>query len=158
MSRDQDALQFDLSKVFPVQESKPKPLPMQGGGEHTARILLANTDPVFALALFPSLVQAGFEAVVTETGIDAISELRKADHPPVAILDWNLPGMDGREICQRMRDADKNVYVILVSDRPSNEDVVSGLDMGADLFVSKSTAPEVFLAYIKVGVRVTARQ
>ena len=154
-----DALQFtDLSKVFPTLETKPKPIPMENTGGHKARILLGDSDPVFALAIFPSLVREGYEVVVTESGPDAISELRKADHPPVAILDSTLAGMDGLQICERMRDAEKNLYIILISRTPATEDVVRGLEAGADLFVSKSIPPEELLAYVKVGLRVVHRK
>lgn len=154
-----DSLQFaDLSKVFPAPEAKMKPIPMQSSGTVTARILLANNDPVFALALFPSLVQAGYEVVVTESGNDAIAELRNAVHPPVAIIDRNLPGMDAMEICQRMRDADKNIYLILIEDNATTPSVVAGLEGGADLYLSKSVPPEELLSYVKVGLRATNRQ
>jgi DNA-binding response OmpR family regulator len=153
-----DALQFtDLSKVFPTVETKPKPIPMASSGEHKARILLGDSDPVFALAIFPPLVQDGYEVVVTESGQDAITELRKADHPPVAILDSTLAGMDGLQICERMRDAEKNVYIILINRTPTTADVVRGLEAGADLFVSKSIPPEELLAYVKVGLRTLDR-
>jgi DNA-binding response OmpR family regulator len=154
-----DALQFsDLSKVFPAPETKAKPIPMSIPGGAMARILLGDTDPVFALTLFPSMIQAGYEVVVAELGADAIAELRKADHPPVALLDWGLPGMASGEICRRMRDAGKNVYLILIGDRPCTADIVAGLEAGADLFVPKSVPMEELLAYIKVGLKATSRQ
>lgn len=159
MSEPDKPLKFtDLAKVFPVAENRPKPIQMVVSTGDKPRLLLADDDPVFTLTLFHSLAQKGYEIIVAENGIDAIAELRKADHPPVAILDWKMPGMDGVQICERMRDADKIVYLIMVSADPSPDDIVAGLEMGADLFLPKSVAPALLLAYVKVGMRIVARQ
>ena len=154
-----DALPFaDLDKVFPDQEGKPKPLQMPGSGGIKLRVLIGDDDPVHTLTLFHCLAQAGYEVVVAETGTDAIAELRKADHPPVAILDGKLPGMNGREICARMRDVGKNIYLILTGENPTTQEIVAGLESGADLYLPKSIPPEEMLAHVKVGVRIVSRQ
>jgi len=129
-----EALKFpDVSKIFPQSEqSKVKPLQMSISGDRP-RVLLAEDDPVHSLTLFHFLSQAGYEVVVAVTGADAISELRKADHPPVAILRAQLPGMNGVEICQRMNEAGKNVFLILYSEQPTTEQIVAALEAGADL-------------------------
>jgi DNA-binding response OmpR family regulator len=152
-------LQFsDLAKVFPTPEGKPKPMQMASSGGHKQRILIGDDDPVYTLTLFQCLVEAGYEVVVTEVGTDAIAELRKADHPVVAILDWKMPGMDGLEICERMRDADKNIYLIVSSEEPATSEIVAGLERGADLYLAKSVPLEEVLAYVKVGLRTVDRQ
>ena len=154
-----DALQFsDLSKVFPALEGKLKLMQMPSSGGLKPRILIGNDDPVDTLALFQCLAEAGYEVVVAEQGSEAIAELRKADHPPVAILDAQLPGMAGTEICERMRDAGKSVYLILSSEQPSTPEIVAGLESGADLYLAKSTAPEELLAHVRAGLRTIARQ
>jgi DNA-binding response OmpR family regulator len=154
-----EALPFpDVSKIFPQSElKKVKPLQMATSGDRP-RVLLAEDDPVQSLTLFHFLSQAGFDVVVAVTGPDAISELRKADHPSVAILRAELPGMNGIEICERMRDAAKNIYLILYSEQTTTAKVVAALEAGADLHVSKSTPAEELLAHVKVGVRIIARQ
>jgi DNA-binding response OmpR family regulator len=152
-----DALPFsDLSKVFP-SATKPKPIQMQGSGGLKPRVLIADNDPVYTLTVFHFLVQAGYEVLVTEQGADAIAELRKADHPRVAILNSRLSGMEGIEICERMRDAEKNVYLMLTGDNPTTHEIVIAMERGADLLLSKSLPPEELLAHIKVGLRTTAR-
>ena len=122
-----------------------------------SRILIADEDPVARLTLFHFLAQAGYDVVVAETGDEAISELRKSDHPPVAILHPKLPGMSGTEICKRIREAGRFVHVILSSDSPSSSEIVAGLDIGADQYVTKATPPEELLAHVKVGLRIIAR-
>jgi DNA-binding response OmpR family regulator len=101
---------------------------------------------------------AGYEPVVAVTGTDAITELRRADHPPVAILDCDIPGMLATEICERMRDAGKDVYLILIREKPTSHEIVSGLESGADLYLSHSIPPEELIAHVKVGVRIISRQ
>ena len=82
----------DLAKVFPTSKSAPKPIQMASSGGDKPRILLGEDDPMETLTLFQTLAEAGFELVTTTNGTDAIAELRKADHPPVAILEQRLPG------------------------------------------------------------------
>jgi DNA-binding response OmpR family regulator len=152
------ALKFvEIDKVFPTSEGGLKPMQMPSFGVKT-RILIADADPVNTLIFFESLVLAGYEIVLTVTGTDAISELRKADHPPVAILDRKLPGMDVTEICQRARDADRNIFLILTGENPTTEEIVTGLESGADLYLPKSISPQELLAHVKVGVRTIDRQ
>ncbi len=154
-----DALQFaDLAKVFPIADGKLKPMQMASSGGRKTRILIGDDDPVFTLTLFHFLAQAGYEVTVAENGADTIAELRKADYPPVAILDWELPGMGGGEICERMRDAGKNVFLILNKEPLTTAEVVDGLEKGADLYLLKSVPPEELLAHVKVGVRIIERQ
>jgi len=153
-----DALKFpDISKIFPeAEQPKVKPLQMQTFGDKP-RVLLGDDDPVHSLSVFQALAQAGYEVVLAVTGTDAISELRKADNPPVAILRSNLPGMSGIEICERMRDAAKEVYLVVYSEAPSSAEIVSGLESGADLLVPQSIPPAELIAHVKVGMRIVGR-
>jgi two-component system response regulator PrrA len=153
-----ESLKFpDISKIFPqTEQQKVKPLQMQSFGDKP-RVLLADDDPVHSLAVFQSLAQAGYEVILTITGTDAISELRKADHPPVAILRSKLPGMTGIEICDRMREAVKDLYLIVYSEAPTSAEIVAGLESGADLLVSHSLPLAELVAHVKVGMRITGR-
>lgn len=121
-------------------------------------MLIADEDPVRRLMLYDLLSRAGFAVVVCESGMEAIRELRPLDHPPLAILSENLRGMGGREICERMRDAAKEVYLILNCERVTSDILAAGLDAGAD-HVSAASAPEVeLLAYVKAGLRAVVRR
>jgi len=154
-----DAIPFtDLAKVFPAAISGPKPIQMASSGGDKPRILLGEDDPVETLTLFQSLAEAGYEIVTATNGADAIAELRKADHPPVAILERELPGMSGLEICERMRDAGKHVYLILLGNAPTSAEIIAGLEMGADLYLSKTTPAPELVAHVKVGLRIIGRQ
>ncbi len=153
-----ESLQFpDVSKIFPASEQqKVKPLQMQTSGDRP-RVLLADDDPVHSLTVFHFLSQAGYQVVVAVSGTDAINELRKPGHPPVAILRARLPGMCGTEICERMRDAAKDVYLIVYSENPTTAEIVDGMERGAHLYLSNTVLPEVLLAHVKVGTRIMGR-
>lgn len=153
-----DSLKFpDVSKIFPQSEQqKVKPLQMQTSGDKP-RVLLADDDPVHSLTVFHFLSQAGYQVIVAVTGTDAINELRKPDHPPVALLRATLPGMKGIEICERMRDAAKDVYLIVYNEAATTMEIVDGMERGADLYLSNSIPPEVLLAHVKAGTRLMGR-
>jgi CheY-like chemotaxis protein len=155
----QDSLSFpDALKIFSESEQK-KVKPLQiASSDGRPRVLLGEDDPVHSLTLHHFLTQAGYDVFVAVTGTGAITELRKADHPAVAILSTGLPEMSGLEICKRMRDADKDVYVIVYRDRPTSAEIIAGLDAGADLVLPKSVPPEELLAHVKVGSRIIGRQ
>jgi len=148
----------DLAKVFPSAKGAPKPIQMESSGGGKPRILLGEDDPVETLTLFQTLAEAGFEVVMATNGTDAIAELRKADHPPVALLKSRLPGMSGLEICERMRDAGKHVYLILLASVPASAEIIAGLEMGADLYLPTSIPAGELVAHVKVGLRIIGRQ
>ena len=152
-----EPLKFDLSKVFPGEAKRPERIPRPSYGGDRIRVLIADEDPVFRLTLFDVLSRAGYEVVVGETGVEAIAELRKADHPLLAILGWKMEGMGGAEICKRMRDAEKDAYLILSHAGPATPEIVSGLEAGADHVLAKSIPPEELLAQVKAGVRIALR-
>lgn len=121
-------------------------------------ILIAEDDRICREVLACRLTQAGYRVVVTCDGESAIQELRKPDAPTVAILDWLMPGMDGPTICKRMRDANRSIYLILLTSRTSKKDVVEGLDSGADDYLVKPFENGELLARVKVGFRIIGMQ
>jgi DNA-binding response OmpR family regulator len=84
--------------------------------------------------------------------------LRKPDAPTLVILDWMMPGMDGLEICRRMREVDRQLYVILLTARGSKENLIEGLTAGADDYLVKPFDKDELQARILVGLRVMAVQ
>jgi len=148
----------DVAKVFPGHVAKPAsiPLPPSTGEKH--RILIADENPVHRLTLFQFLTEAGYEPVIAESGQEAIAELRKPNHPPIAILDSMLPSMNGLEICKRMRSVEKIVYLILSSDTTGKQEAAAALEAGADSFLARPFVREELLALVKSGVRIISRQ
>ncbi len=122
------------------------------------QILIAEDDRVSRELLALRLDQWGFRVIVTRDGASALEELRKADAPPIAILDWMMPELSGIDICRRMREANKLIYIILLTARDRKEDIVEGLQAGADDYLIKPFHKDELHARIQVGVRIIALQ
>jgi DNA-binding response OmpR family regulator len=122
------------------------------------RILVAEDDIISRELICARLTKWDYEVVVTQNGNEAMAALRKKDAPSLAILDWMMPGMDGIDICRRVREADRSLYIILLTARASKENVVQGLTAGADDYLIKPFDKNELHARIFVGLRVMALQ
>jgi DNA-binding response OmpR family regulator len=120
------------------------------------RALVADDDRATAALLRHTLERWGLEVVVAHDGAEAWAAIERDPEIGLAILDWNMPGLDGPEVCRRIRGdaARAHMFVLLLTARESRTDVVIGLDAGADDYVSKPFDPEVFRARVAVGLRV----
>ena len=120
------------------------------------RILVAEDEPVSQFALVRTLQQWGHTVETAEDGLDACLRLTAGDPPPLGILDWMMPGLDGIEVCQRVRAARLRVdpYLIMLTTRSSREDLVVGLRAGADDYMTKPFDHLELQARLQVGIRV----
>jgi len=93
--------------------------------------------------------------VVACDGNAALAVLKQADAPPLAILDWMMPNLDGLELCRRIRSTQRlaGMYVILVTGRDSRDDLVAGLGAGADDYMTKPFHKDELIARIHAIVR-----
>jgi DNA-binding response OmpR family regulator len=148
----------DHWKTLPQASPKVDEVSAPSAPGSKTRILIADDDRMSRELLAFRLDQAGYQVIVTRDGESALAELRKPDAPPVAILDWLMPGADGPTICQRMRAANKAVYLILLTARDRKEDVVEGLDSGADDYLVKPFETGELLSRVKVGLRIINMQ
>ncbi len=107
-----------------------------------------------------TLVKWGHEVVVASDGKAALAVLEGADAPPLAVLDWMMPGMDGVEVCRRVRQSSgvTQTYIILLTAKTEKADVVAGLEAGADDYLTKPFARVELRARIKVGARIIKLQ
>jgi DNA-binding response OmpR family regulator len=103
------------------------------------RILIAEDDISSRALLKHILAKWGYEVVVTKDGNEAWEALQAEDAPRLAILDWMMPGMDGVEVCRKVRQLDVSnpTYIILLTIRSSKKDIVAGLEAGADDYIGK---------------------
>ncbi len=103
------------------------------------RVFVAEDEPLSRLVLKSRLVSEGYEVVIAENGEQAWEIMQSDDAPELAIVDWMMPGMDGIELCRRIRGRSSRgyVYVILLTARDNVADIVTGLDAGADDYVTK---------------------
>ncbi len=123
-------------------------------------ILIAEDDLISRRTLEATLKKWGHQVVVAEDGAAAWRILETPDHPLLAILDWMMPGMDGPELCRRIRATEgcRGTYVILLTARTEHRDLVAGLDSGADDYMVKPFEREELRARVNVGLRVLALQ
>jgi DNA-binding response OmpR family regulator len=126
----------------------------------SSRALVADDDPVAAAILSRALRGWNIEPVVARDGAAAWATITGSDAPPLAIMDWMMPGIDGLELCRRIRQrpASASMYVILLTSRDDAEDVVAGLDAGADDYLIKPFRAGELRARINAGVRVLSLQ
>jgi CheY-like chemotaxis protein len=125
-----------------------------------SRVLIAEDDAVSRTVLDRTLRGWGYDVVVTENGTAAWEALLADDAPQLAILDWMMPGLEGPEVCRRVRALARPIptYIILLTARGQTDDVVTGLDSGADDYVTKPFDRQELRSRLRVGERVLALQ
>src|SRR5215475_9536516 len=103
------------------------------------RVLAAEDNPVFQSMLKSMLTRWGYQAVIARSGTEAWRILESENAPRLAVLDWMMPGMDGVEICRRIRSANREpyIYILLLTARTESEDLIEGMDAGADDYLTK---------------------
>lgn len=124
------------------------------------RVLIAEDDPVSCTVLERTLRGWGYDVFVTRDGSEAWEALIADDAPPLAILDWMMPGLEGPEVCRRVRALARPIptYLILLTARGQSDDVATGLDSGADDYVTKPFDRQELRSRLRVGERVLALQ
>jgi two-component system, OmpR family, response regulator MtrA len=118
-----------------------------------AAILLVEDDPLVRRGLQLALGRHGHEVRIADTGEDGLRELRTAP-PDIVLLDLMLPGIDGVEVCRRIRSAGQ-LPVIMLTARGDDFDVIGGLAAGADDYVVKPAQPTILDARIRAVLRRT---
>lgn len=119
------------------------------------RVLIAEDDPTSRSLLGRVLSKWGYEVLATADGEEAWREFQRAEAPPLAVLDWMMPGLDGVEVCRRVRELDSPSppYIILLTARGGKGDIVAGLDAGANDYLGKPFDHDEFRARLEVGRR-----
>ncbi len=119
------------------------------------KVLIADDDLLLRQMLQGQLAAAGHEFIFASNGIEAWELLRR-ESIRMAIVDWMMPGMDGPELIRRIRDAGwpGYTYIILLTARSGADDVVEGLNLGADDYMTKPFHQEELLARMGVGARI----
>jgi diguanylate cyclase (GGDEF)-like protein len=123
-------------------------------------VLVAEDDPMFRRILKSWLENWGYRVILTEDGEKAWDILQQENQPEMLILDWVMPGIDGAELCHRVRQRQRTPYqyVLLVTAKDDSADVVAGLDAGADDYLTKPFDRRELRARLTVGRRILALQ
>ena len=124
------------------------------------KVLIAEDDTVSRRLLEATLIKFGFEVIAAGNGAAAWQVLNGVDPPPLAVLDWMMPELDGVEICRRVRRIPTATppYLILLTAKSEKSDVVIGLDSGADDYLIKPFDRSELRARIQVGTHVLELQ
>jgi len=124
------------------------------------KVLLAEDDFASREMLETILKRMGLEVVSCVDGAAAWEVLQADNRPPLAVLDWRMPEVDGDEICRRVRSvpALRHLYLILVTGLSQPENIVAGLEAGANDYLTKPFNPVELEARIRVGLRVVQLQ
>ena len=120
------------------------------------RILVAEDGKVDRLRLEKILSEWGFEVESFRDGNKTLARLSEPDPPRLCILDWVMPGMEGTELCRRIRETfpEESFYLIILTAKQGIDNVIEGLSAGADDYVTKPFVSRELRQRIDVGVRV----
>ncbi|MGH9559372.1 MAG: GGDEF domain-containing response regulator [Bryobacteraceae bacterium] len=126
------------------------------------RILIADDSIVSRHLLEATLRKWGYEVVPASDGIEAWELLRKDGAPKVAILDWVMPVLTGPEVCRRVRELDKAkntyTYILLLTSKSLREDLIEGMESGADDYVTKPFDQHELKVRVRAGTRIVELQ
>lgn len=124
------------------------------------KILVADDDAVCRHVLELVLRDFGYDTVPCADGDEAWRILEQPDAPPLAILDWLMPGLNGDEICRRVRARATTTptYLIILTIKDSRKDLIAGLQSGADDYIPKPFDYEELRVRVQVGERVVKLQ
>ena len=120
------------------------------------RILVAEDDPVSLRLLQARLVEWGYEVTSVTDGQKALEVLQAPESPRLAILDWIMPGKDGIEVCREVRKRGKSpyIYILMLTAKGRKQDIVEGLESGADDYLIKPYHPHELRARLRAGRRI----
>jgi DNA-binding response OmpR family regulator len=124
------------------------------------KVLIADDDVTTLRVLERHLTNWGYEVVTASDGMEAWSRLQDPCAPRLVILDWMMPGLDGVEICRRVRRLEYGnlIHIVILTAREAQEDVVAAFAAGADDFIKKRFDRDELRARVKVGERVVELQ
>jgi len=120
------------------------------------KILVVDDERAVRDSLRRALELEGYEIELAADGNEALARLESSDEPDAIILDVLMPGVDGLEVCRRLRSAGSTLPVLMLTARTEVEDRVAGLDAGADDYVTKPFALEELLARTRALLRRTS--
>jgi two-component system response regulator MprA len=122
------------------------------------KILVVDDERAVRESLRRALELEGYQIELAEDGVDALARLMNGENttPDVVILDVLMPGVDGLEVCRRLRRSGSRVPVLMLTARDEVENRVAGLDAGADDYVTKPFALEELVARVRALLRRTS--
>ncbi len=120
------------------------------------KILIADDDAVSRSIMSRLLSQCGYEVSTASNGTEAVYRLLHDDGPRLLLLDWMMPGLDGPEVCKAIRLSPRQayVYITLLTSKDLKEDIIEGLQAGADDYLTKPCNLQELRARLRTGERI----
>ena len=121
------------------------------------KILVADDDSISRTLMQRTLQKFGYDVVLAENGRMAAEILARVDGPRLALVDWMMPELDGPSLCRELRSLHRKggyVYIVLLTSKHGSEDIVAGLDAGADDYITKPCHPAELRARLHTGCRI----
>jgi len=120
------------------------------------KILIAEDDPISRRLLEATLSGWGYDVLVTSNGSEAWEAIQQPEAPGLVISDWMMPHMDGLELCRKVRQMKRTgyIYFIILTSKGRKEDVIKGLEAGADDFLIKPFDREELKCRTMIGKRI----
>jgi len=124
------------------------------------KVLIADDSIVSRHLLEATLRKWGYEVTVACDGAEALQILEREDAPSLIILDWMMPGMTGLEVCQRIRErgSEPYTYILLLTSKSQKEDLIEGMDAGADDYITKPFDQNELQVRLRAGTRLVDLQ
>lgn len=124
------------------------------------KVLAAEDNPVFQTLLASMLTKWGYEVLSVGDGNEAWEMLQSDDSLRMVILDWMMPGIDGVELCRRIRAAAREpyIYILLLTARTESQDLIEGMDAGADDYLTKPFNTQELRVRLRAGRRILELQ
>lgn len=124
------------------------------------KVLIAEDDPISRRLLEVFLARWGYEVAIAASGTEALQALESKDAPRLAVLDWMMPGLEGVQVCRKIREHKDRpyTYILLLSARTQKVDLLRGLESGADDYLTKPFDAQELRARLHVGQRILQLQ
>jgi two-component system, cell cycle response regulator len=124
------------------------------------KILIADDSIVSRHLLGATLRKWGYDVTVACDGAEALQILEREDAPALIILDWMMPGMTGLEVCQKIRErgSEPYIYILLLTSKSQKEDLIEGMDAGADDYIAKPFDQNELQVRLRAGTRLVDLQ
>lgn len=120
------------------------------------KVLIADDNPMWTELLAQTTARYDFEPVTVDNGQSAMDVLSGEDPPRIAFLDWQMPKLDGLEICRQIKKNDQRpfTYVVILTSRDAEQDMITGLEAGADDYLTKPVENVVIRSRLMAAKRI----
>lgn len=124
------------------------------------KVLIAEDEPISRLLTSEKLKSWGYSVIEVENGKEVIESIERQPDIQLCILDWEMPEIDGLELCSRLREIDRagSFYIIILTSKHKASYMIEALDKGADDFISKPFVPEELRVRLQVGARILKKE